>query len=100
MPFGEPGCSASRARSDAAAARILANTLRIDSKAHRPPAAESELGGAVVVPAHAHQDTARVRVSRLRSRRLEYYAAALPTFRGSGKLGRIPHGHGYRRDRR
>lgn len=82
--------SVSRAKSDAADARILANILRTDIKAHRPLPADSELGQAVAVLARAHQDAIWDKgqlVNRLRSHLREYFPAALLAFHGSGKLG-------------
>ncbi|WP_294011305.1 IS110 family transposase [Streptomyces sp.] len=82
--------SVSRAKSDAADARVLANILRTDIKAHRPLPADSELGQAIAVLARAHQDAIWDKgqlVNRLRSHLREYYPAALMAFHGSGKLG-------------
>ncbi|WP_329447103.1 IS110 family transposase [Streptomyces canus] len=82
--------SVSRAKSDAADARVLANILRTDRHAHRPLPADSEAGQAVAVLARAHQDAIWDRqqvVNRLRSHLREYYPAALTAFHGSGKLG-------------
>ncbi|MEU3349877.1 IS110 family transposase [Streptomyces sp. NPDC006700] len=82
--------SVSRAKSDAADARVLANILRTDIKTHRPLPADSELGQAVAVLARAHQDAVWDKgqlVNRLRSHLREYYPAALMAFHGKGKLG-------------
>ncbi|MGW2964109.1 IS110 family transposase [Streptomyces sp. NPDC001220] len=82
--------SVSRAKSDAADARVLANILRTDIRTHRPLPADSELGQAIAVLARAHQDAIWDKgqlVNRLRSHLREYYPAALMAFHGSGKLG-------------
>jgi transposase len=82
--------SVSRAKSDAADARILANILRTDIKTHRPLPTDSELGQAVAVLARAHQDAIWDKgqlVNRLRSHLREYFPAALLAFHGTGKLG-------------
>lgn len=82
--------SVSRAKSDAADARVLANILRTDIKAHRPLPADSELGQAVAVLARAHQDAVWDKgqlVNRLRSHLREYYPAALTAFHGRNTLG-------------
>ncbi|MFD5430394.1 IS110 family transposase [Streptomyces sp. NPDC127084] len=82
--------SVSRAKSDAADARVLANILRTDIKAHRPLPADSELGQAVAVLARAHQDAVWDKgqlVNRLRSHLREYFPAALLAFHGTGRLG-------------
>ncbi|MYS81107.1 IS110 family transposase [Embleya scabrispora] len=82
--------SVSRAKSDAADARVLANILRTDRHAHRPLPADSEGGQAVAVLARAQQDAVWDRqqmVNRLRSHLREYYPAALTAFHGSGNLG-------------
>ncbi|MFF0044713.1 IS110 family transposase [Streptomyces mirabilis] len=82
--------SVSRAKFDAADARVLANILRTDIKTHRQLPADSELGRAVAVLARAHQDAVWDKgqlVNRLRSHLREYYPAALTAFHGSGKLG-------------
>jgi transposase len=81
--------SVSRAKSDAAGARVLANILRTDIRTHRPLPADSELGQAVAVLARAHQDAVWDKgqlVNRLRSHLREYFPAALLAFHGSGKL--------------
>lgn len=62
--------SVSRAKSDAADARMLANILRTDGKAHRPMPADSELARSITVLARAYQDAVWDRqqiVNRLRS---------------------------------
>ncbi|MEU0950720.1 IS110 family transposase [Streptomyces canus] len=82
--------SVSRAKSDAAGARVLANILRTDLHAHRPLPQDSEAGRAVAVLARAHQDAIWDRqqmVNRLRSHLREYYPAALMAFHGPGKPG-------------
>jgi transposase len=82
--------SVSRAKSDAADARVLANILRTDRNAHRPLPADSEAGQAIAVLARAHQDAVWDRqqmVNRLRSHLREYYPAALTAFHGPGKPG-------------
>ncbi|MFC8454413.1 IS110 family transposase [Kitasatospora sp. NPDC057223] len=82
--------SISRAKSDAADARVLANILRTDMAAHRPLPIDSELVQAVAVLARAHQDAVWDKtqmVNRLRSHLREYYPAALQAFHGSGALG-------------
>lgn len=82
--------SVSRAKSDAADARLLANILRTDRHAHRPLPQDSEVGQAVAVLARAHQDAIWDRqqmVNRLRSHLREYYPSALAAFHGSGKPG-------------
>ncbi|WUO18417.1 IS110 family transposase [Streptomyces sp. NBC_00287] len=82
--------SVSRAKSDAADARVLANILRTDKHSHRPLPADSEAGQAVAVLARAQQDSVWDRqqmVNRLRSHLREYYPAALTAFHGPGKLG-------------
>lgn len=82
--------SVSRAKSDAADARVLANILRTDINTHRPMPADSELGQAVAVLARAHQDAVwdkGVLVNRLRSHLREYFPAALLAFHGTGTLG-------------
>ncbi|WP_307665777.1 IS110 family transposase [Streptomyces sp. V1I1] len=82
--------SVSRAKSDAADARILANILRTDRHAHRPLPADSEAVQAVAVLARAHQDAIWDRqqmINRLRSHLREYYPAALVAFHGPGKTG-------------
>lgn len=82
--------SISRAKSDAADARVLANILRTDMAAHRPLPTDSELVQAVAVLARAHQDAVWDKtqmVNRLRSHLREYYPAALQAFHGAGALG-------------
>ncbi|MFF8848194.1 IS110 family transposase [Streptomyces sp. NPDC015127] len=82
--------SVSRAKSDAADARILANILRTDRHAHRPLPDDSQAGQAVAVLARAHQDAIWDRqqmINRLRSHLREYYPAALTAFHGPGKPG-------------
>ncbi len=82
--------SISRAKSDAADARVLANILRTDMAAHRALPIDSELVQAVAVLARAHQDAVWDKtqmVNRLRSHLREYYPAALQAFHGSGTLG-------------
>ncbi|MFI5775356.1 IS110 family transposase [Streptomyces sp. NPDC051658] len=82
--------SVSRAKSDAADARVLANILRTDRHAHRPLPADSEAGQAVAALARAHQDAVWDRqqmINRLRSHLREYYPAALVAFHGPGKPG-------------
>ncbi|MER7694653.1 IS110 family transposase [Streptomyces sp. NPDC097610] len=82
--------SVSRAKSDAADARVLANILRTDRHAHRPLPADSEAGQSVAVLARAHQDAIWDRqqmINRLRSHLREYYPAALAAFHGPGKPG-------------
>lgn len=83
--------SVSRAKSDAADARVLANILRTDRHAHRRPLPDdSEAGQAVAVLARAHQDAIWDRqqmMNRLRSHLREYYPAALIAFHGPGKPG-------------
>ncbi|MEW2266261.1 IS110 family transposase [Streptomyces sp. NPDC047853] len=82
--------SVSRAKSDAADARVLANILRTDRHAHRPLPDDSEAGQAVAVLARAHQDAIWDRqqmMNRLRSHLREYYPAALIAFHGPGKPG-------------
>jgi transposase len=82
--------SVSRAKSDAADARVLANILRTDIRTHRPLPADSEPGQAVAVLARAHQDAVWDKgqlVNRLRSHLREYYPAALLAFHGNGRLG-------------
>ncbi len=82
--------SVSRAKSDAADARVLANILRTDRHAHRPLPDDSEAGQAVAVLARAHQDAIWDRqqmINRLRSHLREYYPAALAAFHGAGKPG-------------
>src|SRR5579884_1840304 len=82
--------SVSRAKSDAADARVLADILRTDRHAHRPLPADSEAGQAVAVLARAHQDAVWDRqqmLNRLRSHLREYYPAALAAFHGPGKPG-------------
>lgn len=82
--------SVSRAKSDAADARILANILRTDRHVHRPLPDDSEAGQAVAVLARAHQDAIWDRqqmINRLRSHLREYYPAALTAFHGPGKPG-------------
>ncbi|MER7694132.1 IS110 family transposase [Streptomyces sp. NPDC097610] len=82
--------SVSRAKSDAADARVLANILRTDRHAHRPLPADSEAGQSVAVLARAHQDAIWDRqqmINQLRSHLREYYPAALAAFQGPGKPG-------------
>ncbi|WP_077489713.1 IS110 family transposase [Sinomonas mesophila] len=82
--------SVSRAKSDAADARVLANILRTDGRAHRPLPVDSELARAIGVLARAHQDAIWDKgqiVNRLRSHLREYYPAALLAFHGTGNLG-------------
>lgn len=82
--------SVSRAKSDAADARVLANILRTDRRAHRPLPDDSEAGQAVAVLARAHQGAIWDRqqmINRLRSHLREYYPAALTAFHGVGKPG-------------
>ncbi|MFE4683433.1 IS110 family transposase [Streptomyces sp. NPDC056721] len=82
--------SVSRAKSDAADARILANILRTDRHAHRPLPADSEAVQAIAVLARAHQDAIWDRqqmINRLRSHLREYYPAALMAFHGPRKPG-------------
>ncbi|UQA32334.1 IS110 family transposase [Streptomyces cavourensis] len=82
--------SVSRAKSDAADARVLANILRTDRHAHRPLPDDSETVQAVAVLARAHQDAIWDRqqmINRLRSHLREYYPAALTAFHGAGKPG-------------
>jgi transposase len=84
------GDSVSRAKSDAADARVLANILRTDINTHRPLPADSELGQAVAVRARAHQDAVWDKgqlVNRLRSHLREYFPAALLAFHCTGTLG-------------
>lgn len=82
--------SVSRAKSDAADARVLANILRTDRHAHRPLPDDSEAGQTVAVLARAHQDAIWDRqqmINRLRSHLREYYPAALAAFHGTAKPG-------------
>jgi transposase len=82
--------SVSRAKSDAADARVLANILRTDISVHRPLPADSELGQAVAVLARAHQDAVWDKgqmFNRLRSHLREYFPGALAAFHGSGTPG-------------
>ncbi|MEU9496879.1 IS110 family transposase [Streptomyces sp. NPDC048215] len=82
--------SVSRAKSDAADARVLANILRTDRHAHRPLPDDSETMQAVAVLARAHQDAIWDRqqmINRLRSHLREYYPAALTAIHGAGKPG-------------
>lgn len=82
--------SVSRAKSDAADARVLANILRTDISAHRPLPADSELAQAVAVLARAHQDAVWDRqqiLNRLRSHLRLYYPAFLAAFHGGKNLG-------------
>ncbi|MFJ8955317.1 IS110 family transposase [Streptomyces sp. NPDC102381] len=82
--------SVSRAKSDAADARVLANILRTDRRAHRPLPDDSEAVQAVAVLARAHQDAIWDRqqmINRLRSHLREYFPAALMAFHGPGRPG-------------
>ncbi|MFB6788212.1 IS110 family transposase [Streptomyces olivaceus] len=82
--------SVSRAKSDAADARVLANILRTDRHAHGPLPDDSEAGQTVAVLARAHQDAIWDRqqmINRLRSHLREYYPAALAAFHGTGRPG-------------
>lgn len=82
--------SVSRAKSDAADARVLANILRTDRHAHWPLPADSEAGQSVAVLARARQDAIWDRqqmINRLCSHLREYYPAALAAFQGPGKPG-------------
>jgi transposase len=75
--------SASRKKSDAGDALVLANILRTDMAAHRPLPADSELGQAIAVLARAQQDAVWERTcahNKLRSLLREYYPALLETF--------------------
>lgn len=81
--------SVSRAKSDAADARVLANILR-NINTHRPLPADSELAQAVAVLARAHQDAVWDKgqlLNRLRSHLREYFPSALLAFHGTGMLG-------------
>jgi len=74
----------SRAKSDPADAKLLADIVRTDRHNHRVIAGDSELAGAIKVLARAHKTLVWNRqreTSRLRSALREYYPAALEVFR-------------------
>jgi len=73
----------SRAKSDRADARMLADLVRTDRQHHRTVAPDSELHGAIKVLARAHQNliwTRQRQVNALRSALREYYPGALAAF--------------------
>ncbi|MFZ2100041.1 MAG: IS110 family transposase [Oricola sp.] len=75
--------STSRAKSDPADARILAEIVRTDRRHHRPVSPDSELHGAIKVLARSHQNLIWTRgrqVNALRSALREYYPGALAAF--------------------
>jgi len=77
----------SRAKSDRADARMLADLVRTDRQHHREVAPDSELHGAVKILARAHQNLiwARQRqLNALRSALREYYPGALVAFEELG----------------
>jgi transposase len=75
--------STSGAKSDAADAHLLAEMVRLDRAAHRPVAADTDLGEGIKLTARTHQsliwDRSR-HVARLRSTLREYFPAALLAF--------------------
>jgi transposase len=74
----------SRAKSDPADAKLLADIVRTDRHNHRVIAGDSELAGAIKVLARAHKTLVWNRqreASRLRSTLREYYPGALDVFR-------------------
>lgn len=86
--------SVSRAKSDAADARLLADILRTDQAAHRPLSDDSDLLAGISVLARAHQDAIVERrriTNRLRAHLREYFTAALRAFEGSGNRGLDSH---------
>jgi transposase len=77
----------SRAKSDRADARVLAEIVRTDRQHHRPVAPDSELLGAIKVLARSHQSliwTRQRQLNALRNALREYYPGALAAF---GELG-------------
>jgi transposase len=75
--------STSRAKSDPADARVLADIVRTDRQHHRTVATDSELHGAIKVLARSHQNLIWTRgrqVNALRSALREYYPGALAAF--------------------
>lgn len=68
----------SRAKSDAADARVLANILRTDRHAHRPLPDDSETVQAVAVLARAHQDAIRDRQQMINRLRHTYASTIQP----------------------
>lgn len=96
----------SRAKSDPADAKLLADIVRTDRRNHRVIAGDTELAGAIKVLARAHKTLVWNRqreTSRLRSTLREYYPAALDVFRNDlshsdtlAVLERAPTPHGGR----
>ena len=81
--------SVARAKSDHGDAIVLANILRTDAHAHRPPPADTELARAIAVLARGGQDAAWQRqqvANQLRSVLREYFPAALKAFQ-TGRCG-------------
>lgn len=79
---------ASRAKSDAVDAIVLANILRTDAHAHRPLPANSEGVRALQVLTRAQQDAVWDRVqltNRIRALLKQYFPAALDAFERGGK---------------
>ncbi|WP_378733280.1 IS110 family transposase [Nocardia brasiliensis] len=75
--------SLSRAKSDHADAKTLADILRVDAHLHRPLPADSELARAIAVLARAQQDADWRRTkagNELRSLLRDYYPSFLATF--------------------
>ena len=75
--------STSRAKSDKADAKILADLVRTDRHNHRTVAPDSELHGAIKVLARSHQNliwTRQRQTNALRSALREYYPGALTAF--------------------
>lgn len=73
----------SRAKSDRADARMLADLVRTDRHNHRTVAPDSELHGAIKVLARSHQNlvwTRQRQTNALRSALREYYPGALVAF--------------------
>jgi len=73
----------SRAKSDRADARMLADLVRTDRQHHRRVAPDSELHGAIKVLARSHQNliwTRQRQLNALRSALREYYPGALAAF--------------------
>lgn len=90
----------SRAKSDPADAKVLADLVRTDRHNHRPVAGDSGLAEVVKVLARGHQDLVWSRqrfVNRLRNTLREFYPAALQSFkdlrlrRGVGRAGASAH---------
>jgi transposase len=73
----------SRAKSDPADARVLADLVRTDQHHHRPVAGDSDLAAAVKVLARAHQGlvwTRQRQANQLRNALREFYPGALGAF--------------------